>query len=60
MRDFCRTWMNQHEVTVPGKHFLQEDSTNEIGQAIADWLRKLTRAAPKTLGGSHASPHRVE
>ena len=37
-RDFCRTWPNQTEVTVSGSHFVQEDSPNEIGQAIADWL----------------------
>jgi haloalkane dehalogenase len=37
-RDFCRTWPDQIEVTVPGIHFLQEDSGPEIGQAIADWL----------------------
>jgi haloalkane dehalogenase len=37
-RDFCRTWPNQTEVTVPGLHFLQEDSPDEIGRAIADWL----------------------
>jgi haloalkane dehalogenase len=37
-RDFCRTWPNQTEVTVRGLHFLQEDSPNEIGRAIADWL----------------------
>ncbi len=37
-RDFCRTWTNQTEVTVKGSHFIQEDSPDEIGQAIADWL----------------------
>ena len=37
-REFCRTWPNQTEVTVRGSHFIQEDSPNEIGQAIADWL----------------------
>jgi haloalkane dehalogenase len=37
-RDFCRTWPNQTEVTVPGLHFLQEDSPDAIGRAIADWL----------------------
>ena len=37
-RDFCRTWPNQTEVTVSGSHFVQENSPNEIGQAIADWL----------------------
>ena len=37
-RDFCRTWPAQREVTVRGLHFLQEDSPDEIGRAIADWL----------------------
>ena len=37
-RDFCRSWPNQIEVTVPGKHFIQEDSGEAIGRAIADWL----------------------
>ncbi len=37
-RDFCRTWPNQTEVTVKGTHFIQEDSPEEIGQAIAQWL----------------------
>lgn len=40
-RDFCRTWANQTEVTVNGSHFIQEDSPDEIGGAIADWLRGL-------------------
>jgi haloalkane dehalogenase len=40
-REFCRTWPNQTEVTVPGIHFVQEDAPDEIGQAIADWLRTL-------------------
>ena len=26
LRDFCRSWPAQVEVTVPGRHFLQEDS----------------------------------
>ncbi len=37
-RDFCRTWLNQTEVTVKGVHFIQEDSPDEIGQAIVQWL----------------------
>ncbi len=41
-RDFCRGWRNQVEVTVPGLHFIQEDSPHEIGEAIAAWRRKLT------------------
>ena len=36
-RDFCRTWPNQTEVTVKGLHFVQEDSPQEIGQAVAVW-----------------------
>ena len=40
-REYCRTWKNQTEVTVPGRHFLQEDSANEIGENISKWLRKL-------------------
>ncbi len=39
-RDFCRTWPNQSEVTVAGIHFIQEDSADDIGQAIVDWLQK--------------------
>ena len=40
-REFCRSWPNQTEVTVPGIHFVQEDSADEIGHAIADWLNGL-------------------
>jgi len=40
-REFCRAWPNQHEVTVKGSHFIQEDSPDEIGRAIADWYAKL-------------------
>ena len=37
-RAFCRTWPNTSEVTVSGAHFIQEDSPDEIGRAIADWM----------------------
>ena len=40
-REFCRSWPNQTEVTVPGIHFVQEDSPDEIGSAIAAWLGGL-------------------
>jgi haloalkane dehalogenase len=43
-REFCRTWPNQTEVTVPGLHFVQEDSPDLIGRAIADWLSVVVRA----------------
>lgn len=41
-RDFCRAWPNQQEVTVPGLHFIQEDSGAAIGQAVAAWLSRLS------------------
>ena len=37
-REFCRNWKNQTEVTVPGSHFIQEDSGPAIGRAVADWM----------------------
>jgi haloalkane dehalogenase len=37
-REFCRTWANQEEVTVAGAHFIQEDSPDEIGAAVAQFL----------------------
>jgi len=38
-REFCRSWKNQTEVTVPGSHFIQEDSGPAIGRALAGWIR---------------------
>jgi haloalkane dehalogenase len=38
-REFCRSWNNQTEVTVPGSHFIQEDSGPAIGRAVAGWIR---------------------
>jgi haloalkane dehalogenase len=34
-------WSHQQTVSVPGHHFVQEDSGEEIGIAIAAWLRNL-------------------
>ncbi|MDB2543799.1 haloalkane dehalogenase [Woeseiaceae bacterium] len=39
-REFCRTWKNQTEITVKGKHFIQEDSPDDIGKAIKDWIAR--------------------
>lgn len=39
--EFARSFPNQTEVTVPGIHFVQEDSPDEIGQALAAWYRSL-------------------
>ena len=41
-REYCRTWPSQTEVTVAGLHFIQEDSPDDIGNAIAGWRAKLT------------------
>jgi len=38
LREFCRTLPNQREITVKGLHHLQEDSPNEIGAAIRDFM----------------------
>jgi haloalkane dehalogenase len=46
LRDLCRTWPNHSEVTVRGRHFVQEDSPAEIGRAIAEWLPR-TGWAPR-------------
>ncbi|MBV9079396.1 MAG: haloalkane dehalogenase, partial [Methylobacteriaceae bacterium] len=40
-REICRAWPNQTEVTVRGSHFIQEDSPDEIGQAVATFIRGL-------------------
>jgi haloalkane dehalogenase len=40
-REFCRAWPNQQELTVKGAHFLQEDSPNEVGDAIARFVAKV-------------------
>ncbi|RRB04413.1 haloalkane dehalogenase [Larkinella rosea] len=42
--NFCRSWPEQTVVTVPGHHHLQEDSPDEIGRAISDWLKKRERS----------------
>ena len=36
--DFCQTWPSQTEVTVPGRHYPQEDAPDEVGEALAAWL----------------------
>jgi haloalkane dehalogenase len=40
-REFCRSWPNQTEVTVPGLHFIQEDSPDQIGEAVAAFVRRI-------------------
>jgi len=50
-RDFCRTWPAQREVTVRGRRLLPEDSPDEVGQSIADWLTTIR-------GGGRRDPNR--
>lgn len=40
-REVCRSWPNQQEVRVRGLHFVQEDSPDQIGQALAEFIRRL-------------------
>ncbi|HET8920174.1 MAG TPA: haloalkane dehalogenase [Xanthobacteraceae bacterium] len=40
-REYCRTWPNQREITVKGRHFLQEDSPHQIGRALAEFVRSV-------------------
>jgi haloalkane dehalogenase len=40
-REFCRGWPNQQTVTVPGAHFLQEESPEAVGGACARFAAKV-------------------
>ncbi|MGY2083297.1 haloalkane dehalogenase [Blastococcus sp. SYSU DS0539] len=40
-REVVRGWPALTEVTVPGSHFVPEDSPHEIGRAVADWIPTL-------------------
>jgi haloalkane dehalogenase len=40
-RGVVRRWPALTEVTVPGAHFVPEDSPHEIGRALADWIPTL-------------------
>jgi haloalkane dehalogenase len=41
LRELCRSWPNQTEVTVAGKHFVQEDSPDHIGKAIRQFVQNI-------------------
>ena len=41
LAEHCLAWPNVSEVSIAGNHFIQEDSPDEIGQAIAEWIRGL-------------------
>jgi haloalkane dehalogenase len=40
-RALVRKWPSVTEVTVPGAHFVPEDSPHAIGRALADWIPTL-------------------
>ncbi len=40
-REYCRSLPNQREVTVKGLHHLQDDSPNEIGAALREFVLGL-------------------
>lgn len=40
-REICRRWPKHTEVAVKGLHFIQEDSPDEIGQAVAEFVRRV-------------------
>ena len=42
-REFCLGWPNQTVAKVKGSHFIQEDSPDEIGKALSNWLHGLPR-----------------
>ena len=44
IRELIRTWPNLTETTVNGIHFVQEDSPDEIGTVVAQFVRKLRSA----------------
>lgn len=41
IREATRQWPNLSEVTVAGSHFIQEDSPDEIGAALVEWMQSL-------------------
>lgn len=43
-RELCRTWPHQTEITVPGNHWVQEDSPHHIGQAIRRFVQDNQQA----------------
>jgi haloalkane dehalogenase len=51
VRELIRTWPNLTETTVSGIQYVQEDSPDQIGTAIAEFVRKI----PTSLGG-HTIP----
>jgi haloalkane dehalogenase len=49
-RAYCRTWPNQQEIIVKGRHFLQEDSPDEIGAALKEFVTRVRREGARVRG----------
>jgi len=41
IRRLASSFPNQHRVVVRGLHFVQEDTPDEIGRAMASWLERI-------------------
>jgi len=41
VRRLASSFPDQHRVVVAGLHFVQEDAPDEIGRAVADWLKRI-------------------
>lgn len=49
LREIIRQWPHQTEVTVKGRKLLQEDSPDEIGMAIAEFVQRVRGPAGSAL-----------
>ena len=56
--DFARGLPAQTEVTIAGLHFVQEDSPDEIGRAIASWIESI-RLTGVMQGHDGVAQHRL-
>lgn len=55
-RAFCQKWPNQTEVTIPGLHFVQEDSPDQLGAALAEWHGSLCVERHQRAGPEPSDP----
>jgi len=55
IRDVIRSWPNLTETTVTGLHFVQEDSPDEIGTAVAQFVRKLRSPATCRMSATNGT-----
>ena len=56
---FASNFPNQKVVTVPGRHFIEEESPDAVGRALAEWLAELDagKAMPNAERPSAARPN---